>query len=39
MSKSQTRSDFYNSFMGETKNKFDHSKHRKTSSIAETSFF
>ena len=33
------RSTFYNSFVGTTKNKFDNSRHRKHSSIAETSFF
>ena len=37
--KSQTRSDFYNSYLGETKNKFDHTRHRKAGSIAEKSFF
>ena len=39
MSKSQTRSEFYNSYLGETKNKFDHTRHRKNNSIAEQSFF
>ena len=29
MNKSQTRSDFYNSYLGETKNKFDHTRHIK----------
>ena len=37
--KSQTRSEFYNSYLGETKNKFDHTRHRKAGSIAEKSFF
>merc|ERR1711934_664742 len=39
MSKSQTRSDFYNSYLGNTKDKFDHTRHRKAGSIAEQSFF
>ena len=33
------KSQFYNSFLGETKNKFDQARHRKTSSITEQSFF
>ena len=36
---SQTRSQFYNSFVGETKNQFDHSRHKRTQSITENSFF
>ena len=33
------KSQFYNSFLGETKNKFDQTRHRKTNSITEASFF
>jgi hypothetical protein len=35
---STSRSTFYNSFLGETKNKFSHDNHRKDS-IAEPTFF
>jgi hypothetical protein len=36
---STSRASFYNSFLGETKNKFDNSKHRKTNSITDQAFF
>ena len=36
---SVSRSSFYNSFGGDTKNKFNFNSHRKSSSIAESNFF
>ncbi len=36
---STSRATFYNSILGEAKNKFDNSKHRKTNSITDQTFF